>query len=540
MSKFRKTALEFMRRETLGGSYQDSYSHSQMFKKYGPHNFGVRGAQLFSSQLGNHLLNKKFTYMTKGSGRVHTLQPGVDDYKWALMSETNVEFIITDIFVPLDAKPGKGGFTFEIGINSTKLHEPTVLKTESASLPMMKIIGHGKRIDDNNARYTVKLQDGDPASWIPIKYLMPGRRLIDATTQVSDELNTKYSGVHFNQMFELGSVVGNFARKVEMTDKFVRLEMGCRETGNYKPLSYGVKGDKMQQGPGLGVGYMYYNKMKHVGDSGKSEIVMAGTYITKMEAILEERIYRDAEMSFEFGRLEYTEDLDSSRVIKTPPGWRQLVRDGHLLSHNGSLTLSDMSEYLMEIFITRRDFSDRLIILATGEPGVDFFHRLVAQEASQFQYVSVDDKFIREVDSRFHANSLEYGSQFTSIRLTNGLVIQVQYDAIKDDRKLFPELAPGTNRTIEGYCYDIYDFGATDQKAAGASSDNITWIEQGGVESYFTVSNVYDFNTGAIKDGSNAYSNNKELGIYREMSGALGIWDTDRVGRIDFDPTLEF
>jgi hypothetical protein len=540
MSKFRKTALEFTRRETLGGSYQDSYSHGQMFKKYGPHNFGVRGAQLFSSELGSHLLNKKFVYMTKGSGRVFTLPDGVDDYKWALLSETDVEFMITDIFVPLDSKPGRGGFTFEIGLNTNDVHEPTVLKTENPNLPMMKIIGHGKRIDDNNYRYTVKLQDGDPASWIPVKYLMPGRRVIDATTSVTDELNNKQSSVSFNQMFELQSVVGNFARKVEMTDKFVRLEMGCRKSGNYAPLQYGVKGGAMHKGEGLGVGYMYYNKMSHVGDSGKAEVVMAGTYITKMEAILEERIYRDMEMNFEFGRLEFTEDMDSGRGIKVPPGWRQLVRDGHFLSHNGSLTLSDMSEYLMEIFITRRDFADRLIILATGEPGADFFSRLVANEASEFNLVTIDDKFIRTVDSRFHANALEYGSQFTSIKLHNGLVIQVQYDPIKDDRKIFPELAPGTNRTIEGYAYDIYDFGATDQKAAGASSDNITCVEQGGVEAYWTVSNVFDFNTGVIKDGSNAYSNNKELGIYREMSGGLGIWDTDRIGRIEFDPTLEY
>lgn len=117
-----------------------------------------------------------------------------------------------------------------------------------------------------------------------------------------------------------------------------------------------------------------------------------------------------------------------------------------------------------------------------------------------------------------------------------GYVIEMIHDPIKDDRKLFPELAPGTNRTLESYTMDIFDFGATDQKAAGARNENITMIMQDGVESYFSVSNVYDFEKGAIKDGSNAYSNNKELGIYREISGGLGIWDVSRIGRIEFNP----
>lgn len=107
-----------------------------------------------------------------------------------------------------------------------------------------------------------------------------------------------------------------------------------------------------------------------------------------------------------------------------------------------------------------------------------------------------------------------------------GYILEIAYDPTKDDRKLFPESAPGTNRTMESYSMDIFDFGQTDQKAIDANNpENMTMIMQDGVESYFTVSNVYDFTTGAITDGSNAYSNSKELGIYRELSGSLGIWD---------------
>lgn len=114
--------------------------------------------------------------------------------------------------------------------------------------------------------------------------------------------------------------------------------------------------------------------------------------------------------------------------------------------------------------------------------------------------------------------------------MTNGVTVSIVYDPMKDDRKLFPELAPGTNRTIESFAMDIFDFGVTNQKASDAAGEkNITMVMQDGVELYATVSNVYDFETGAIKDGSNAGAFSKELGIYREMSGSLCCWDTTRV-----------
>jgi hypothetical protein len=128
--------------------------------------------------------------------------------------------------------------------------------------------------------------------------------------------------------------------------------------------------------------------------------------------------------------------------------------------------------------------------------------------------------------------------QFTKVRFPNGYVVEFVHDPIKDDRKIFPELAPGTNRTTESFCMDIFDFGTTDQKPSNASRDeNISMAIQDGVESFYSVSNVYDFSTGAIKDGSNAYSNNKELGLYCEKSGGLAVFDVSRTGRMEYVPS---
>lgn len=533
----RKTALQTVERKAWGGSYFDSYRHSAMFKSYKPHNFGVKNAQLFASKLGTHLLNKKFTYMTVAKKNFYVLPGGTDDYEWYLNQDAEVEFRSSELLNNGNAQIGKGGLEFLFALDRDWLHEPVVIKCENPNVPLIRILGHPKQRSVNSHEYRGKLQTGDKNAWIPAEYFKPGKRFIDVSTSVADELNTKYAGDQYGEMFKLQGTTGNFARKIEFTDKFIRTEIACAKSGRSMPKNASYKmGNKSYNEMGLGVGYIYQQPFKNLSGQGeKADIIMKGMFIPKAEARLIERVERDREMNMEFGQLEKGIDEDTNRSRKVAPGWRQIVRDGHYKEHNGSLTLGDIYEFVSSIFITRRAFGDRKIIFAVGEGSSEFMHALIAQEASQFQYV--DTKFLRETSSMFHSNALEYGSQFTSIKFPNGYVVQMVHDPIKDDRQLFPEKAPGTDKTIESFCIDIYDFGATDQKAIDASRpENITMIMQDGVEEYYTVANVYSFETGARTDGSNAYSNNKELGIYRAISGALGVWDTTRVGRIEFNP----
>lgn len=533
----RKTALQTVERHAWGGSHFDFLTHAAMFRTYKPYNFGVKAAQLFSSKLGSHLINKKFHYYTVAKGNVYMLPPGTDDYEWYLVADADVDFRASELLVAENSFPGKGKMRFRIALDRGWLHEPALIKTESARLPFIRIIGHPVQRDVDSWEYECELQTSDHNAYIPVDYLRPGRRFIDASTSVADELNQKFAGDQYGEMFKLQSWTGNFARKAEFTDKFIRAEIGARKSGGRMPkgLSYSIGGESYKDGA-VGVGYVYQQKFD-LTNSGKAETIEAGVFVSKVEARLEERLMRDREMNFEWGQLEKTVDNDSGRTMKVAPGWRQYVRDGHFKTHNGTLTLSELYEYIAAIFLTRRDHSDRRIVLASGEGGVEFLHRLIAQEASQFQYIDTLFTQRRSDPQGYHDNELEYGAQFTKIKLPMGYVLEIAYDPIKDDRKLFPEKAPGTNRTVESYSYDIFDFGATDQKAYDANRpENITCVMQDGVEGYWHVSNVYDFETGVEKSGRNTYSNNKELGIYRETSGGLCIWDITRVGRIEYAP----
>jgi hypothetical protein len=514
----RRTALQTVERKAFGGSSYDSYSWASMFKTYKPFNLGVKSAQLFSTQLNSQLINKKFTYYTLAQKNFYLLPAGVDDYEWQLTGDADVDFRFTELLVSETDQSGKGNTTFKIAIDRDWLHEPAVIKLENSDLPLLKILGYPKQRSANSWEYEVEVQSGDPMAWIPATYLMPGMRAIRVSTAVSDESNYKFAGDQFGEMFKLQSWCGNFANKAEFTDKFLRMEIGAKDKKMAMPkgMGYSVGGGNNYTDGAIGVGHVFAQKFAST-NSGKSEVIEQNVFISNIESRLMERTEMDREMNMEFGQMQKTKDRESGRTIKVAPGYRAIRKEGHYMEHNGNLSLSDIYEYVSNIFLQRRSFGDRSIKIATGEAGLEMLHRLIAAEASQFQYV--DTQSVRDTTSPFHEYSKEYGYQFTKIRFPMGYVVEFVYDPIKDDRKLFPEKAPGTNRTTESFTLDIFDFGETDQKAQDANmAKNMCMVMQDGVEAYWHVSNVYDFNTGAIKDGSNANTNNKDTGIYVEKS----------------------
>lgn len=315
----RRTALQTHERKAWGGSYLDSLTHASLFRKYTPFNFGVKTSQLFSSRLGSHLINKKFTYMTIAKKNAYVLPGGTDDYSWYLMADMDVDFRFTELLTGSNTTPGKANVPFKIAIDRDWLHEPAIIKLEGSDLPLLKILGNPVQRGANSWEYEVELQTSDPNAWIPVDYISPGRRAIRVSTSVSDELNTKYGPDQYGEMFKLQSWVGNFANKVEVSDKFIRTEIACRKDGKSLPSYIGE--DKQ-----IGAGYIYKQKFNTT-NSGEHETIEAGVFVTKAEARLLERTEMDREMNMEFGWLQKTTDRETGRTIKVAPGWRQIVKD---------------------------------------------------------------------------------------------------------------------------------------------------------------------------------------------------------------------
>lgn len=530
----RKTAQTLTKYRGFGGSYHDYISHASMFRSERPYDFGMTTAQLFSSDLKGSLVNKKFAHMTIAKGNYFELPGGTDDYEWSVGGDSNIDYRITELLESPSSQPGKDGQSFFIALDRDWLHEPAVILSEDANAPQLIILGYPTMLSANSFKYEVKLQTGNPNDWMPVDLISPDRLFVRTSSMVADEDNGKYAPDSYGQAVKLRSWTGQFANKVEFSNKFIRTEIACAKNGTNNYAKYKMGGK--EYGDAVTSGFLYQASLKEV---GTNDVINKGVFVSSAEARLLERTEMDREMMSEFGRLQKTEDRDTSRPIKVAPGWRQLVRDGHFWEHNGSMTLNDLSEFLGNIFFRRKGFMDRKIYIYTGEGGIAFLSKMIAQEASLFNYPDANFHVRKNSEPMgVHENELEFGSQFTKIKLPMGTTVCIAYDPMKDDDSLFKTKVPGTNRPVESFAMDIFDLGDTEYKAEGAPSSNITMVMQGGVEEYYTVSNVYDFNTGAEKSGGNVSNNSTDTGIYRTLAGSIGIWDTSRVGRIEFNPYM--
>jgi len=532
----RKTAITLQEYKGFGGSFHDSISHASMFRDYKPYNFGMMTSRLFSSSLKSSLINKKFTWMTLAQGNYHVLPGGTDDYEWEVGGDAEMDLEITELLVDPQAQAGKNNESFYIAGNNDFYHEPVIFLTEDPNAPMLRVIGHPVQLSANSWRYEVEIQSGDPNDWIPTDLISEGMTLTRATTAVADEENQKFGPDQYAQMTKLRSWTGQFGNKIEFTDKFIRTEIAAAKSGGSMPGNQGYSFGGKTYKDAVASGYIYQASLKKPGTNDKIE---KGVFITKAEARLLERTEADREYMMEFGRLQKTVDRDSERPIKIAPGWRQLVRDGHYLEHNGSLTLGDLSEFLSTIFFRRKSFENRDIRILGGEGAIEFLSRLIAAEASNFNLPDGSLWIQKRNDPEgFHSNELEFGAQFTKIKFMNGVTVTIGYDPIKDDDRIFKMKAPGTNRPLESYAMDILDFGPTEYKAEGARDENVTMVMQDGVEEYFSTCGAYDIRTGAVTDGSMRPSTNKRCGIYRTLAGSLCVWDTSRIGRVEYNPYL--
>lgn len=524
----RKTALTKVARSSWGGSYGDSFTHNELFRTYSPTRFGMVDARLFSSEIDSDIINKPWVWLTAAQGHIMSTDPGKTDYCWGLVEDVIADARITRVDDALPAQPGKGFLEFKIYLDRGWFHEPVLLKTESHDAPLLRIIGHPVEISADEYEYTVRLQDGQADSWLDPKYLQVGRRVLDGATSTADELNYKYGGDSFANTFELQSQIGYVGRKIEVTDKFIRLEMNGKSKGSSYSMSGG--GGTYRDGCAIGVGYTY---QPGLADKTQSKKVPQGSFITMAEARLSERLQEDKNFLMEFGRTEITSDWDTGRPIKVAPGWRQIRRDGHYHPHNGTINLYDIYERLNDIFVTRYGVGEPTVVLRTGKGGIQLFSRAVLAEAGLSPFVLLDSYFVSSTTSEITPKALSFGAQFTEILMPNGVKLKVMYDPTKDNPRYYPEKVPGTNYSYESFTFDVLDLGST-ETTAGNFRSNIAMVWEDEYEEYYGVSNVYDIRTGAKKNGEVVAVQDKQCGIYRGSSVALAVWDTSRILTMPF------
>lgn len=506
----RNSQLELTRYTGFGGKSYDSVHYANAFRLEAPHHFGMQVARLFTAM--NRYDDKILTNLTYAAGKTEIAYSDV--YKWTIAGDSYVDFTVVDFVESGNSKPGLGRSTFRIVLDKNWLMEPDIIMGEDNTYGLIELIG--TPIPYNNGFiYTCRLQTDDPNAWIDPAQFQIGMTFIKASTSIVTEMNNKRGTDQYSSMMDLQSQIGAFGEEFSITDKLVRMELSAVKRGQDLNNIVSLNNRTSE-------GYAFAIRQ---GD----KVIPRGAFITMAEARLLERVDMDAEVAMMFGSKSVTIDDTTGRVKKTAPGLRELQKDGHVFTHNGSLTAKTLEDYLYSIFIHRMDMKDRKIKILTGEGGIRLFDQILSEEASAF--LTLDTNFIKPTSSPYSSNALQFGSQFTKFIAKNGVEVELIYSPLHDNRMYCKRRHPDNPiYTVDSFRMDILDFGMNE------GTDNICAISEWGVDMYAYVSNLVDPKTGVINSGAKVSSLDKGITMAREISRSLWVKDTSRIGAIVYDP----
>lgn len=491
-----------------GGNRFDSTSLTNFFNYDQAHSFGVMVSKVFTS---NHRFKEKpLTALTNAVGNYYAINSQI--YKWELIGDDERLFTIRGV-VTSQTRPGFGGEPFDILLDEGWMREPDIIMGEDNRY-MLRIIGDPIQ-EGANWRYKVELQDGDPNSYIPLSEISLGRTFVKASTSVVGENNRKFGTGQWGSAFQLQSQLGYYAEEFSVSDRVVREEIYRRKGG--------VSSEK--DTPNMS-GMVFSIKQN-------DKPVQGGAFLTFQEMDLRERLEMDREIMCVFGKLSTKLDQTENYIRRTGPGFRQLVLDGHEYYHNGSLTAQQLEDYLMAIFLTRKDEADRDTVIDTGTLGSRMLDQLLSAEASAF--LTVDSHYIRQMGGGENWE-LEYGAQFKHFVAKNGVKVRLKMNPMKDDPKFCRRFYPdNVNYTIDSARMDIYDLGKSASSEAKGGS-NMSMVKQNLMDEYYWICGVVDPSTGIINNGAKASNPSKEVTCRQGTSGSVCVWDTKRIGSIIYEP----
>jgi len=513
------------KRSSWGGSWADSAAYSSLFQEDAPTtDLGVIDIEVFATKGLSDIVNKPMTYMAKN--QMIPLRPGSGGkVTWKLATDGVSNATIVDVDPNLTATPGKAGSKFRICIDRGYYHEPAVLKTESREAPMLVIEGYPEEEAPNKFWYTVSLQSSDPNAFIDPKYLQPGRLIRDASSMVPDEMNTKGAGIEFGTTSQLGSQITYAARKVSVSDKTIRREIGAARKGQSPNVVYETPFGQVRNGVSQVVAV---GKKKKDGTIDVSQ----GKLMSFLEYAVRDRLMLDIEMNFKFGHVYQGADPDTGYIKQSGAGWFQIARESNYYEHNGyDLTLDDFVSRLEALRFNVVDPKNDVVEIHTGRVGMRMISKLIEQELNGLNFVIDSSYFIDKVESNATTFGLAFGSQFVELR-TFGQRLRFVWDPSKDDTELFPELDE-EGKPLESSSFDIFNLSAPKASVdSDVARSNVAYAYEPEAETWVTESNVYDFTTGAIKNGGKVSSLSKEATIFMEKNGGLLIFDASQCMRI--------
>lgn len=407
-----------------GGNFIDSQYIGAAYESGKPHVFMNTLMRIYSAQT-DLFITKPLVAMTGAKGDVGIVTIDNEIYRWYLSGAEEKSARSVENLEAANLAPGLNNTTFRIKLDLDYYTMPDVLFSEDNEYPLA--IVDGPIADGAGTVYTVKIQGDNPTVFLPAYLMEVGREFNKVWTSVPSEFNQWGGTQQYPASFMLEGQVGAFAQELTITDK------AWRDQGKVE------------------IEAMYTDM------NGKTQ------KITKVLAMAESKMWDELHMSIEaqltYGKKQ-TQPGPDKYWIKTGAGMREQLKDGWIEYYNGPLTVNRLKDYLMDIFFTRENETNRKVVAMTGTLGSILFHDALAAVANGF--LTVDTHFIDKVASPTLTPHLAYGAQFTRYRGPEGIVVDLIKNPLYDSRKyckrnhpLYPEYP------IDSARMTFLDFGST-------------------------------------------------------------------------------
>ena len=468
----------------FGGNFIDSDYLAASLDTGRPHVFDNLFVKIYAAQ--NKFKDKLLLGSTRGAGNKIMIPNEI--YRWFLQGADYKSLRQVENLEASNTAPGIGGSTFRLKLDEDWVGAPEVLFGEDNEYPLR--IKNGPIPDGDGFIYEVYIEDDDTSRSFPTELLEVGREFCKVWTSTPSEMNDEGGGSQFPSSYMLESQVGFFEQHLKITDKALR-----------------------DQGR-IGIHWKDKN----------------GKQVGKFIPVAEMAMYDDLEMSKEIA-LTYgkrsTKPGPRGYWIKTGPGIRQQLKDGWVQYFNSDITEDELEAYLMDIFFSRTDRSERAVTFWTGTQGSIMFHKMLAAEAKGF--LTVDSNYITQIGSA--PRHLSFGAQFTHYQGPEGISVDLMYNPLYDDLRFCKKTHPDeTNRPIDSWRMTAVDYSAPRGTSWGS---NLNYLEV--MDSY-----AHGYITGTVgPNGPIAGGATTELvGAYKRfVKGSAGVMmvDATRGGELIFD-----
>ena len=324
---------------------------------------------------------------------------------------------------------GAYGARFEVVFGEYYFSDVNMIVGEKNELYQLRIVDVPVT-EGSNYVYTVELM-GQNQEGMPETELAPGKRFSKDFSPVEDIMSTKGGDITMASTFKMSN---------EMTT--IRLE-------------------HKEPGKNLGKRVATSILLKRGNEEIETDVWMQAVEWTMQKTWSYEKAHAIA-----FSRSNRSDDGryynigKSGYYIKQGMGLREQMEVSNTVYYN-KFSLKVLESMLSDIGEGRLEFSDRTILIRTGERGATQLHNEINDAASGWINISQNNPgTIRKTSSPMHPNAFVAGFQFTEYIAPMGYHIKIETDPMYDS-KVRNKIRGGAmgGGVLESYRYDIYFIG---------------------------------------------------------------------------------